>query len=387
MDGNNLTIASQLESGREIAPTASILVVDDEVALMKALCNTLQDFGYRCVGYNSPLEALEAVRTEEFDLVLSDLMMPEIDGIAFIQRALELDQNLVCVIMTGQGTVATAVDAMKSGAVDYILKPFKVNDALPVISRALEIRQLRIDKQMLQAQLQQNFVELEARNEELKLFSAAASHDLRAPLNRIGGFAYILQETCGHLMDADSMESLKFIQSSVEDMRRLISGLLDLTMVRETELQAEEVDLSTMAHLVGKAALGATTGRRVSFDVEPGLYVIADDRLMSIVLTNLIGNAVKFTAKTDPAVISFGREPSDDRQPYFVRDNGAGFDQIHADKLFTPFKRLHSDKEFAGSGIGLSTVQRIIRRHGGQIWSESEPGNGATFFFTIGDIR
>ncbi len=188
-----------------------ILIVDDEDALMKALTNTLKDQGYYTAGFTKGQAALAALREQPFEVLLSDLMMPEMDGISMLRAALEIDPNLVGIIMTGAGTISTAVEAMKSGAFDYILKPFKMNAILPVLSRAVALRDLRVKNAMLERKVRERTAELEVANAELEAFSYSVSHDLQAPLRHINGFVEILMQQHAPEMRAEARRMLEVV--------------------------------------------------------------------------------------------------------------------------------------------------------------------------------
>jgi signal transduction histidine kinase len=238
----------------------------------------------------------------------------------------------------------------------------------------------------LYSDLEQKHRDLEAVNKELEAFSYSVSHDLRTPLRSIDGFSLALLEDYAERLDECGKKYLSHVRESAQNMGELIDGLLALARVTRSELRREEVDLSRLARDIGVRLhrdLGST--RRVEFLVEEGLCAKGDARLLENVLDNLLGNAWKFTSKRPEARIEVGKSLQGDGPAFFVRDNGAGFDMTYADKLFGTFQRLHATAEFEGHGIGLATVQRIVRRHGGRIWSEGKVGVGATFYFTLGE--
>jgi len=226
--------------------------------------------------------------------------------------------------------------------------------------------------------------ELEAANRELEAFSYSVSHDLRAPLRSVSGFCAIVVEDHGDALDPEARALLGRVQAAAERMGTLIDNLLGLARLSRAEMRREEVDLGAIARRVAAGLREREPDRDVEVRIG-GARAQGDARLLRIVLDNLLGNAWKFTAGTPGAVIEFGAVDEDGSRSFFVRDNGAGFDMAYADKLFGPFQRLHHDDEFVGTGIGLATVQRIIRRHGGDIRAEGTPGAGATFTFTIPD--
>ena len=229
--------------------------------------------------------------------------------------------------------------------------------------------------------------ELEVTNRELEAFSYSVSHDLRAPLRSIDGFSQILLEDYADELDEEGKDYLGRVRAASQRMGRLIDDLLGLSRVTRGALRRERLDLSSIAREVADGLRESRPDRRVEFEIEDGIEVDGDPRLIKVALTNLIGNAFKFTEKQDRAKVGFGEDrrlSSLARVPvYYVRDNGAGFDMEYADKLFGAFQRLHGTEEFEGTGIGLATVQRIVHRHGGRVWAEGRVGHGASFFFTL----
>ncbi len=217
---------------------------------------------------------------------------------------------------------------------------------------------------------------------ELDSFAHSVSHDLRAPLRVIDGFAHIVLEDYGEKLEALGREHLKRIVAAGARMNSMIDTLLSMSRMTGRDLQYERVDLSETAQQLVEELRSEDPGRDAEFVIEPALAIEGDRTLLRMVLQNLLGNAFKFSSRTPGARIEFGRA-ADAARAFFVRDNGAGFDMRFADRLFGVFQRLHSQSEFAGTGVGLATVQRIVRRHGGRIWAQSEPGKGATFYFTL----
>jgi signal transduction histidine kinase len=224
----------------------------------------------------------------------------------------------------------------------------------------------------------------EALNQELEAFSYSVSHDLRSPLRAIDGFSLAVLEDCGDKLDAEGKASLERVRNATQRMGRLIDDLLELARVSRAPMQLEPVDLSAMTATVIAELREAEPARDVTVTIAPALATRGDPRLVRVLLDNLLGNAFKFTAKRERATIEVGTMADGGDRAFFVRDNGAGFDPAHAERMFGAFQRLHDAREFAGTGIGLATVQRIVRRHGGRVWAVGEPGKGATFSFTLG---
>ena len=227
--------------------------------------------------------------------------------------------------------------------------------------------------------------QLESVNKELEAFSYSVAHDIRQPLSSVSGFAYLLNKTMEQEGQASARHYLDRIQTGVKQMGDMTDALLSLSRLSRTELKWEEFDLSALALELVALNQEAHPGRAVRAVVEPGLRAQGDPRLIRQVLQNLLVNAWKFTAHETAAEVTVGRRAVDDDElAFFVRDNGAGFDMAFADKLFGAFQRLHSPSEFEGTGIGLANVKRIVTRHGGRVWAASAPGEGATFYFTLG---
>jgi signal transduction histidine kinase len=360
-----------------------ILIVDDEAVLMKALCETLNHEGYVTTGFTSAEKALALLRAEEFEVILTDLMMPEMDGIAFLRSAQKIDPNLVGIIMTGQGTITSAVEAMKAGAFDYIQKPFKVSLILPVLARALAMRRLRLENTALHRRVQERTTELEAANQELEAFSYSVSHDLRAPLRAICGFSGMLVEDYSAQLPDDANELLNKVSSNASRMSQLIDDLLRFSRLSMQPLAKEQVNITAIVHMVLEQMRTEQPDQNVQVKTCDLPYCYADSSLLKQVLINLLSNAFKYTRSNKNPVVEVGWQPQEGDVIYFVRDNGVGFDMEYAEKLFGVFQRLHRADEFEGTGVGLSIAQRIIRRHGGRIWAEAEVGKGATFYFTL----
>jgi PAS domain S-box-containing protein len=223
----------------------------------------------------------------------------------------------------------------------------------------------------------------EAANRELEAFSYSVAHDLRAPLRGIDGFSQALLEDCGDKLDEAGRDHLRRVRAATDRMAELIDGLLALARLASAEVRMEDVDLSAVAAAAVDELKRVHPGRDVTVEIAPRLWTRGDPRLMRVVFDNLLGNAFKFTAKRPQAHIEFGSRFENGERVYFVRDDGVGFDAQYASRLFNAFQRLHHTRDFPGAGIGLATVQRVLRRHGGRIWAESRPDHGATFSFTV----
>jgi signal transduction histidine kinase len=378
------------------APLARLLIVDDERNLVTALCRTLEAEGYSTTGAASGLEALNALRgavaddTTKFDVLITDLMMPFMDGIALLREAHSIDRDLVSIVMTGHGTIDTAVDAMKGGALDYILKPFNLSVAIPVLLRALAVRRLRCENAALHRQIANRTAELETANrelqganKELEAFAYSVSHDLRQPLTHIIGFSEFLISEKPGVLNEKQKEFLGDIYNGGTRLLSLTEDLLQFSRLSQQALKKQAVNMEDLVWEILRPMQAQEPQRNIELHVGPLPAALADPSLLRQALVNLLANALKFTRHASSPRIEVTGKLLSGETIYCIRDNGAGFDMADAPRLFSIFQRLHSDGEFEGTGVGLSIVQRIIERHGGTVSAKAAVGKGAAFTFAL----
>jgi signal transduction histidine kinase len=364
-------------------PPGRLLIVDDEIAQMRALRDTLAVEGYATQGFSSPREALAALRPGQFDLLLTDLMMPELDGIALISAARQLDPDLGAIVMTGHGTIDTAVQAMRGGALDYILKPFRLNVVVPVVDRALQLLRLRRENAALQEQERRRAEELAVAYQDLESFSWSISHDLRSPLLFVRDFAERLDEEYAAQLGEDGRHIARVIRDGCRSMDEMIAGLLAFSRATRQPLDLTLLDMAPLVRAAVAEARAAHPNPQARVEVGDLPPAAADPGVIRHVWSNLIGNAFKYSAQRPEPVVRISGRVEGEEAIYTVEDNGAGFDMQYAGKLFGVFKRLHSAREFEGTGVGLAIAYRIVTRHGGRIWARGEPGVGACFEFAL----
>ena len=401
----------------------NILLVDDHPENLLALGAILEISSYNLVTALSGQEALKCVLYHDFAVILMDVQMPGMNGFeaAAIIRDRKRSRHTPIIFLTAiDKSENRVVTGYQLGAVDYLFKPvvpeilqskvevfvdlFKKTEETKrqaaklatanqqLAEEIIQRRQAEEQVNKLNQDLEQRAIDLEATNQELRAFNYAVSHDLKAYLNRIAGFSKALQEDYADNLDLEGKSYLRSIHTATHRMTDLTNALLRLSKVAHWELQYESVDMSALAQEIFDKLKQATPQRQVEVAIVPELVVKGDRELLKIALENLLGNAWKYTSKKTNARIEFGLSDSTveisnlphasfNTIVYFIRDNGAGFDSSYADKLFNPFQRLHTATEFEGTGIGLSTVQRIIHRHNGQIWANGAVEQGATFYF------
>jgi two-component system NtrC family sensor kinase len=386
-----------------------ILTVDDSLTYLHEVATQLREEGYDVVSARSGEEALELLSVQSVDCILLDLVMPGLSGQETCRRIKSSAawRDIPLIMHTALEEPGAMIEGINAGADDYIAKSSDLEVLRARVRAQLRRKQFEDENRSIREQLLQKeleviaansarelaetrsvFVEeLERKNRELETFSYTVSHDLRAPLRSINSFSQILLEDYSDKLDSTGKSHLERVSSSAKRMGELIDDLLELSRVARAELSRGRIDLSAIARTILEDFSRNEPDRKVEWNVQDDLVLNVDGRLMKVALENLLGNALKFTAKTATARIQFGTEQRDGGTVYFVRDNGAGFDMKYADKLFSPFKRLHGNDDFPGTGIGLATVHRIVDRHGGRIWADSTVGEGATFYFTISTAR
>ena len=266
-----------------------------------------------------------------------------------------------------------------SDEIAFLVQSF--NEMLEQIQ--LRDRALEESRNELEERVKDRTAALTEANRELEAFSYSVAHDLRGPLQNIANIAFMLQSSDPSTESAENRALIEKLSAGTESMAVLIDDLLNLSRATSTPVRRQAIDLSEMAKAILDRLEAEGAGRQARCTVARGAQAIADEGLMHIVLENLLGNAWKYTSKTEGAEIEFGFLSNGGGTVYFVRDNGAGFNPRYADRLFRPFQRLHSQGEFPGTGIGLATAQRIVARHGGKIWAEGQIDHGAAFYFTL----
>lgn len=364
-----------------------ILILDDDINLRKTLGDILNFRGYRFLTAQSGQEALGRIGQQEISVALIDLRLEDMSGLDVLAQIKVISPDTECILLTGYASQASAIEAINHGAYSYLQKPADLEQLFLTIQRAVEkrtaVQSLRQLNAELEGRVQQRTAELQLANRELEAFSYSVSHDLRAPLRAIQGFSHILVEDYAQVLDDEGKRLLHVIGENANKMDALITALLNLSRLARFDLARHPVDMTSLAADAYAALADAETRQSFVFTLHNLPPAAGDATLLRQVWFNLLSNAIKFTRAKSQRTVEVGALTNDDEDVYFVRDSGAGFDPKYASKLFGVFQRLHSLDEFEGIGIGLAIVQRVIHRHGGRVWAESQPGAGATFYFSL----
>jgi len=380
----------------ELVSAARIVVVDDQLSHLRALCDILERHNYDAVGCATGEAALATLRGGQFDLLLTDLVMPGIDGLALIEAARALDPYIACIIMTGEGTVDTAVKAMKIGVMDYVVKPFKAATLLPILERAGESRRLRLQNVRLEAALHERVKELgwlntvldaarkeaERANQEKSTFLSSMSHELRTPLNSILGFAQILASDKFPKAQGDSQRFAQNIVQSGRHLLSLVNEILDLAKIEAGKIPLTIAPVPLDAALREACAIVAPLAQARKVTLAPlqdtRVELAADATRLKQVLVNLLSNAVKYNRENGQ--VSVRCTPHDGHCSVAISDSGQGLSQAQLATIFLPFSRAgREDDQEEGTGLGLTITQRLVEAMRGSIEVESELGIGSTF--------
>ena len=315
-----------------------------------------------------------AITTTTSSLLIARSISRPLTELADYSRRIGEGEYMVDIEIKGKDEIASVASDVKS-MVGQLQKHREHLEEL-VEERTINLKERTTE-------LEQANTEVSAINKELEAFAYSVSHDLRAPLRSIDGFSQALIEDYPDRLDEQGKDYLQRVRSASQRMGILIDDLLRLSRVTRNEMRRETIDLSTLVQSIVEELQEIQPERQVDFVIMSGVTCNGDPQLLRQVMENLLGNAWKFTGKHLKAKIEFGVTQINDRETFFIRDDGSGFDMTYVDKIFDVFQRLHSQEEFPGTGVGLATVQRIVHRHGGQIWTESSVEKGATFYFTL----
>ncbi len=403
------------------------MVVEDSLMEATMLKTLLKQHGYKVKVFHEGSEAFQAAQEELPMLIISDVVMPVMDGYEFCEKLKSTPElmEVPIILLTSLQDPLDIIHGLQSGADNFITKPYESKYLLSRVNYLLANRELRSAgntdmvleimfkgnkyainserKQILdlllsvyetsieqnrtlletQKQLQDSNEHLAIANRDLEAFSYTISHDLRTPLNHISVSTQLIRQKYEKQFNDEDNSYLDTILTTVRSMADMISDLLQFSRSGNIKIDHQKVDLTDLTKKVIEWTCQDIPERKIKFVVEEGIQVVGDSSLLMVVMKNLLGNAWKYTSYTADPEIYIGSQQHEDHTVVYVKDNGAGFNQNLAGNLFTPFARLHSQDEFPGTGVGLSTVRRIVERHGGRIWATGEVGNGATFSFSV----
>ncbi|HLG42750.1 MAG TPA: response regulator, partial [Planctomycetota bacterium] len=382
-----------------------ILAVDDSPTYLHQLSDELREEGYEVIQARSGEEALDLLAAQAVDCILLDLLMPGMSGQEACRHIKSKPEwrDIPLIMLTALDEREAMIEGIRLGADDYITKSsdFEVLKARlgaqlrrkqfedenrlireELLRKELVEAEARVSKQLAETRAEL-LAELEKKNKELEAFSYSVSHDLRAPLRAIDGFCQILEEESAPRLDDEGKRHLRVVRENARRMGELIDDLLAFSRMGRQAIQLTDIDMTKLAKDVFEMLRLEGPPRAIRFHGEALPRVQADLSMMRQVLFNLLSNSLKYTAPRDTAEIVMRATENGDETVFSIQDNGVGFDMQYAHRLFGVFQRLHSNDEFAGTGVGLAIVHRIIERHGGRVWAEGKPDRGATFYFTL----
>ncbi len=404
-----------------------ILVAEDSQVQAKRLQFVFEKHDIKGSFCHNGADALDQAIKEKPALIISDIMMPVMNGYEFCTKvkAIKDLRDVPVILLTSLNNPLDIIKGLQAGADNFITKPydedyllsriryllanryllsqgatdtgidimfhgerFHINSSKKqILDLLLSVYEAAINRntQLIHAQQQLQILnsDLQSANQELESFAHTVSHDLRSPLNGILGFAELIKDAYSDVIGEDGNKYIDWILKSGQGMSELIEKLLEFSRSKKVDISPAEVNLSELAVEVAEALQKPNFSSNYDIRIQEGMTANADPGLMKIVLNNLLGNAFKYSRNTESPKIIFASGHDSGKDFYYVQDNGVGFDMAKAENLLKPFIRLHAGKDYSGSGVGLSTVNRIIERHGGEVWFESEPGQGSIFYFSL----
>ncbi len=378
-----------------MSETYSVLVVEDEAGTLATLSATLEGAGYEVTGLEKGAEALQMIRSRSFNVIVTDIRLPDVGGLEILELAKEINPEVAVIVMTGYTGIETAVNAVNNGAYAYFVKPVNPDEIKTIIANALKQQKLLLENRRLVDDLQQSNKLLFETNEELKKatqakseFLANMSHELRTPFNAVIGFSELLLDEIPGKINQKQRQCLDDILSSSKHLLSLINDVLDLSKVEAGKLELKQKDftLNKLIESLTRTIMPILVPRKQSLDIEieKGLPPIhADKTKIRQVLLNLLSNSVKFMPDGGKLKIEAIRK--DSWCQISVIDNGIGMKQEEQERIFEPFYQLDNpiSRERSGTGLGLTIAKQIVEKHGGRIWVESEYGKGSCFTFTL----
>ena len=362
-----------------------VLIVDDTEDNLDILVETLGNDYEVSVAMDGET-ALESIKMEVPDIILLDIMMPGMDGYE-VCRQIKTDKNMAdipIIFLTAITDVDSKTKGFELGAIDYITKPFEIMEVQARVRTHLSLKLAKHELSEKNEILKEKTVELKSAVSELEAFSYTISHDLKSPLRAIEAYSRIIVEDHSKILDKDTNEMVNDIRGLCSNMIYMIEKLLEYSKMTHLNICKEPLELSEMFNSVFKWCESIYPNRSIKFEFETGIpVVLADKVLMEQVIYNIISNAVKFTKNREKAFIVVGCKRGVNEYIFYVRDNGVGIDMEFSEKLFGIFQKLHSPDEFEGNGIGLAIVKKIIEKHGGRTWIESQVEEGTTIYFVL----
>jgi light-regulated signal transduction histidine kinase (bacteriophytochrome) len=360
-----------------------ILIIEDNISLNEELIDWFTFEGFEARSADNGFDGIEMACRLIPDIILCDIMMPDMNGTEVLEDlrnnvSTRLIPFIFMTALSGRHNIRTGMDL---GADDYITKPFTRVELIKTVTTRL--KKSENIRELTDTKAQERTAKLNFTNRELEAFNYSVSHDLHTPLRALNGYASMLIEDYSELLDSEGKRMLNAIVDQSNKMGCLIDDLLSFSRINMNEIKISAIDMHSLAINVYDELTTDPEKEKIDFRISEIDSTYGDTSMLKQIWVNLISNAIKYTSKISNPVIEIGSTSDETETVYYIKDNGAGFDMEYYDKLFGVFKRLHSTRQFEGNGVGLAIVHRIVQRHQGRVWAESEINKGATFYFAL----